>query len=148
MLIHLVPPNMAPVLRWLCSQAGRHGFSVFPEDDARRLANPDKTICRIDWVSKIIYVRQDRTQGPDVVWDLIHEFGHVLQELEVGGGRVRTPAVIKSFLGQQTKGEKLAWEHNAWVQGWNAAVTEHPFLAASHREFWIHANGCIASYCQ
>lgn len=136
----LATSQLVPVMDWLVDRAARLGYPIALDRGRPRGQ------CSVNWVDHATYINPDRPPSPDVIWDLIHEQGHVLQE-KAHFGSGRSPREIKEFLDQQTRDEKLKWEHGAWSAGWDAAIEQFPVLTHRAREFWLHGNESTASYC-
>lgn len=139
LLRDLVTSPLEEVVDWIREQAAARGYSIVPDPDRR------KDLCGVNWVDHAIYMNPNRDEGADVVWDLLHEFGHVLLEMEQG--EVRSPGQIQSTSDEQTADQKLRWEYRAWLLAWDAAVGQFPRLEEHAADFWSHGNGCVTTYC-
>lgn len=117
--------EFAQVIDWLLKTAKDQGYPISP-DEVRPLEQAG-----IDWYDKAIYFNPGRTPGPDVIWDLIHEIGHI-----PGGA---------STCGQSVS-EKIEWERTAWSEGWKLAVAEFDCLNTFHDDFWAHASRALETY--
>ena len=66
-----------------------------------------------------------RAEGANALWDLIHEFGHVLQGPP------------------EKKGRDLKRERDAWKRGWSYLIEKFPHLVAYESDYFSHAEECL-----
>jgi hypothetical protein len=66
-----------------------------------------------------------RAEGANVLWDLIHEFGHVLQGPP------------------EKKGRDPKRERDAWNRGWSYLIEKFPHLIAYESDYFSHAEECL-----
>ncbi len=100
------------------------GFAVsFREDDFKSVA---------EWGnSRMIRLSlKDRTRGKKIIWDLLHEFGHVLDDEPPMG---------------MTKLEEWQRELNAWNNARNE-LPQYPTLLPFKEGFEEHRKECLLSH--
>jgi hypothetical protein len=92
------------IISWLYAQINEHNFKLWYRYDFQGC------LCSsIDHDRKIIMWHIAATSGLSLLWDLIHEFGHMLtgKPEEVHRG-------------------KYEWERKAWDHGWNVVTEKFP----------------------
>lgn len=126
-LRRLVTPAFVDVADWLLEKAKADGYAITHDD-----GKIDPEQLGIAWFDGAIYINvTKREPSPNVVWDLIHEIGHI------PNGKAPD---------NQTKEQKMAWERQAWEKGWEMALAKFPWLKEHEADFWKLAEKRIATY--
>ncbi len=88
------------IISWLYGRINEHNFKLLYRYDLRSC-----TCSSIDHDRKIIMWHIAATSGVNLLWDLIHEFGHMLagKPTEINQG-------------------KYEWERKAWDHGWGIVM--------------------------
>ncbi len=100
-----------PVMRDIVRHAASLGFAIAPDPGLA----PEQV--RLDWIDRAIYLNPHRSPSLDVIWDVLHELGHVLQ-----GRPIRRDT-------KPSAAETRVREDDAWSRGWRLVLERWPRAA-------------------
>lgn len=117
------------VMLWICQHLRDQGIPLHYKYGSQFKTESSCVSLNTENGAKEVRLNLTTTSGMDLLWVLIHEYGHVL----IG---TASPKMIR------TKG----WEQSAWLVGWDSVIGQFPDLSRYQVQFIEKMDKAISTY--
>lgn len=121
--------ELRDVMIWICQKLYAKRISINHKHGNRFKGKASSISENTNTGEKEIWLNLSNASGRDLLWILIHEYGHALLET-APKGKIRT----------------RGWELKAWDKGWDSVIIEFPDLERYGGEFTKRRNMDAATY--